>query len=60
MHTKADARDFRRWTGYGGKYLARLIEILQDISIEGTPEGDEFHIRILQALLANHEVIQVT
>jgi hypothetical protein len=47
VKVKADIKDFRRYTGFGGKYIAKLVEILSDISIEGTAEGDEFHIRAL-------------
>ena len=34
--TKIDKKYFTRWTGFGGKYLAKLIEILTDLSNEGT------------------------
>jgi hypothetical protein len=33
---KVDIKDFRRWSGFGGSYIAKLIQILTDISAEGT------------------------
>ena len=36
--------------------MAKLIEILTDLSNEGTEQGDAFHIRMMQALLVNHEI----
>ena len=48
---KIDKKDFNRWTGFGGVYLAKLIEILTDLTSEGTEQGDAFHIRMMQALL---------
>ena len=58
--TKIDRKDFNRWTGFGGGYLAKLIEILTDLSNEGTEKGDAFHLQMMQALLVNHEVEELT
>jgi hypothetical protein len=44
---KIDLKDFKRWTGFGGSYIAKLIQILTDLTVEGTEEGDAFHIRML-------------
>ena len=52
---KEDRKDFKKYTGYGAAYIARLIEILTDINVQGTQEGDTFMVRVLQALVADHD-----
>ena len=44
-----------RWGGFGGGYLAKLIEIIADNSNIGTGLGDAFHVRMMQALLIKHD-----
>ena len=51
-----DTKDFNKYIEFGAGYFARLIEILTDINFEGTPEGDEFMLKSLQALVVNHEI----
>ena len=51
-----DIKDFNKYIEFGAGYFARLIEILTDINFEGTPEGDEFMLKSLQALVVNHEI----
>ena len=48
---QVDKKDFMRWTGFGGKYLFRLVEILEDITVEGQAEADCFHLQALQCLV---------
>ena len=45
-----------RWGGFGGGYLAKLIEVIADHNNIGTGLGDAFHVRMMQALLIKHDV----
>lgn len=51
---KIDKKDFVKWTGYGGRYINRLLETLNDIEVTGEAEADEFHLKALQAIMVNH------